>query len=221
MATTVGIVGKSGSGKSTSIQNMDPESTLIINADKKILPFRGFKTKFSVEKKNYWASSDIPAIKEMLHKVNTEKARFHIKAVVVDTVNAMMLDDEMKKIKTPGYDKWQDLAQSIYDLIVYANSMRDDLVVFFMFHQVEYRDDNTGVIERRILTNGRKLEKIQLETKLPIVLYSIVEGTGGNNQYFFETQSNCSTGKSPAGMFESFKIPNDLLSVLTAIKAYE
>ena len=90
-----------------------------------------------------------------------------------------------------------------------------------MFHQVEIRDENSGVIERRILTNGRMLEKIQLETKLPIVLFSVVEGSGGNNQYYFETQSNNSTGKSPSKMFDSFKINNNLQTVINAVRNYE
>jgi hypothetical protein len=218
MATTIGIVGKSGSGKSTSIEFCNPNETLLINSDKKALPFRGFKKKYNTESKNYYQGSDLKVIKGLLAKSNDING---IKTIIIDTVNGAMLDDEMNKSKVSGYDKWTDLAMLIYDLISYANTMRDDLIIFFMFHQVEIRDENTGVIERRILTNGRKLEKIQLETKLPIVLFSVVEGSGGNNQYYFETQSNNSTGKSPSGMFDSFKINNNLQTVIDAVKNYE
>lgn len=219
MATTIGIVGKSGSGKSTAIEFVNTAETLLINADKKALPFKQAKSKFNIELKNYYQGSDLKIIKGLLEKVNTQNLA--IKTVIIDTVNGAMLDDEMAKSKITGYDKWTDLAMQIYDLISFANTMRDDLIIFFMFHQVEIRDENTGVIERRILTNGRKLEKIQLETKLPIVLFSVVEGSGGANQYFFETQSNNSTGKSPAGMFETFKINNNLQTVIDAVKNYE
>jgi len=219
MATTIGIVGKSGSGKSTSGKALNPEETYWINCDKKSLPFKGWKSAYNAEKKNYYKGSDLAMISKILAGISDKRPE--IKVIIIDTVNAIMLDDEMSKIKQKGYDKWTDLVAGIYELIQLSNSLRDDLMIIMMFHQDEYRDDITGQVERRILTNGRKLEKIQLETKLPIVLYSVVEGTGGNNQYYFETQANNSTGKSPAGMFETFKIDNNLRAVIEAVKNYE
>jgi len=218
MSTTIGIVGRSGSGKSSSIENLDPKETYLINCDKKSLPFKGWKSKYNSENKNYWQESDIDKIRQLLPKFS--KAMPNIKTIIIDTVNAIMLDDEMAKSKQKGFDKWMDLAQSIYQLIVECNELPDYLNIVLMFHSVEERDDS-GYISKKILTNGRKLEKIQLETKLPIVLFTRVSGTGGNNTYQFETQSENSTGKSPKGMFSEFLIPNDLKIVIDAIKAYE
>lgn len=219
MATIVAIVGKSGSGKSRSIKNLDPATTYIINCDGKSLPFRGWRQKYGEEQKNYWKMSDIKAISESLPMFADR--RRDIQTVVIDTVNAIMLDDEMSKMKQKGYDKWADLAVGIYELIKICNGLRDDLIVVLMFHSADYRDENTGQIERRILTNGRKLEKIQLETKLPIVLYTRVEGKGDDAKFYFETKTCDSTGKSPEGMFESFLIENCLQKVVQAVRAYE
>ena len=66
-----------------------------------------------------------------------------------------------------------------------------------------------------------KLEKIKLESELPIVLFGGVErGTQGNNKFYFETQQNRSTGKSPLGMFADFSIPNSLSLVDSTIREY-
>ncbi len=218
MATTVGIVGKSGSGKSTAIKFLDPKKTLLINCDGKSLPFKGWKSAFNTENKNYWRESDLTKITAGITAYANNKA---YDCIVIDTVNAIMLDDEMAKSKQKGFDKWMDLAAGIYELIQVCNKQRDDLIIFLMFHSAEYRDDNTGLLERRILTNGRKLEKIQLETKLPIVLYTRVDGKGDDAKFYFETKTNDSTGKSPDGMFETFLIDNNLQIVIDAIKAYE
>jgi hypothetical protein len=148
-------------------------------------------------------------------------AKPSVQTIIIDTVNAIMLDDEMEKRKIKGFDKWMDLAGEIYELIQICNSLRDDLIVVLMFHSAETKDEFTGQVERRILTNGRKLEKIQLETKLPIVLYTMVEGKGDEAKFYFETKTNDSTGKSPAGMFDTFLIENNLQIVIDAIKKYE
>lgn len=218
MATTVGIVGRSGSGKSTAIKYCDPKTTYLFNCDKKSLPFKGWKTAYSAENKNYYKSSDL---KEIMRYLPLIAAKPSVQTIIIDTVNAIMLDDEMEKRKVKGFDKWMDLAGEIYELIQLCNGLRDDLIVVLMFHSAETKDEFSGQVERRILTNGRKLEKIQLETKLPIVLYTRVDGKGDDAKFYFETKTNDSTGKSPAGMFDNFLIENNLQIVIDAIKKYE
>jgi len=67
----------------------------------------------------------------------------------------------------------------------------------------------------------RKLEKIKLESKLPIVLFGGVERQSeGKNKYYFETQASRSTAKSPIGMFSEFTIPNSLNLVDTRIREF-
>ena len=51
MANLIMILGESGTGKSTSIENLDPKETFIIQVVNKPLPFRGYKTKYSLRNK--------------------------------------------------------------------------------------------------------------------------------------------------------------------------
>ena len=109
-----------------------------------------------------------------------------------------------------------DLAVSVYGIIDYALTMRDDITVIFVCHSQPVRDDS-GYMFTSIKTNGQKLSKIGLETKFPIVLYAkCIDG-----QYLFETQANFSTAKPPMGMFEEKTIPIDIGEVLKAVEAYE
>jgi hypothetical protein len=109
-----------------------------------------------------------------------------------------------------------DLAVSVYGIIDYALTMRNDLTVVFVCHSQTVRDDS-GFMFTSIKTNGQKLSKIGLETKFPIVLHAkCVDG-----QYLFETQANFSTAKSPMGLFNEKAIPNDIAAVIKAIEEYE
>jgi hypothetical protein len=210
MAKTILVIGESGSGKTTSMRNLDPKTTLYIDCDRKGLSWKGWKNAYNTANKNYVKSSDNETIRKYL--MGVEKAA-HIKTVVIDTLNGMMLDSEMERINEKGYDKWVDIASSVYGIIQMANLMRDDLVVIFIGHAETITDD-AGYTHTRMKTNGRKLEKIVLESKFSTVLLS----RGNNGQYIFETQARNSTAKTPMGCFESAEIENDITKVIKALE---
>lgn len=215
MSHVICIAGESGTGKTTSMRNLDPNTTLYIDCDKKGLSWKGWKQQFSGEKKNYLVT-DFPQVAlQALRKVNEQDSMKHIRVVVVDTLNGLMVADEMRRTKEKGYDKWQDLAQSIYDLVDYSLTMRDDVAVVFVAHTQTDHDDN-GYMFTRIKTSGRKLDKITLESKFSTVLISkCIDG-----RYVFETQANFSTAKSPMGAFSEKEIDNDITTVIEALKDY-
>ena len=208
-------MGESGSGKTTSLRNLDPSTTYIIDCDKKGLSWRGWKSQYSTAKHNYKVEDDQDEIKKMLAVLNNHKQFKHIKTVVIDTINGIMVADEYKRKDTKGYDKWADLAWAVYGIIDYALTMRDDLTVVFMAHAQTERDDS-GVMFTRIKTSGKKLDKIVLESKFTTVLNSKVV----NDEYVFETRSPTSTSKAPLGLFESTTIPNDMKAVIDALNEY-
>lgn len=215
MSKVICIMGESGSGKTTSMRNLDPKTTFYIDCDKKGLSWKGWKGTYNKEAQNY-LRTDFPSVAlSALQKINDTEKYKHIQVVVVDTINGLMVADEMRRTKEKGYDKWQDLAQSIYDLVDYALTMRDDVAIIFTAHTQTDHDEN-GYMFTRIKTSGRKLDKITLESKFATVL--LAKGVDG--RYVFETQAKFSTAKSPMGAFEDFEIENDIVKVLDALKDY-
>lgn len=53
MSKVICIMGESGSGKTTSMRNLDPKSTYYIDADKKGLSWKGWRKQYNKENKNY------------------------------------------------------------------------------------------------------------------------------------------------------------------------
>lgn len=213
MSKTIAIMGESGSGKTTSMRKLNPKETFYIDCDKKGLSWKNWRKQYNAENKNYFCSSDSKKIKNILNKINEEQKQ--IKVVVIDTLNGIMIDDEFARMKEKNYDKWADLAFSIYDIVVTANTLRDDLTIIFTAHSQTERDD-TGFYFTRIKTSGKKLDKIVIESKLTTVLLAkCVDG-----KYIFETKNNNSTVKAPMGAFEEDTIENDIVKVLEALKDY-
>lgn len=213
MSTVILIMGEPGQGKTTSMRNLNPETTVYFDCDKKGLPWRGWRKQYSKEKGNYFATSNAGAICNALESIDKEKPE--IKTIVIDTLNWIMIDEEFKRMKEKGYDKWQDLAFSVKVLISKAKQLRDDLTVIFVAH-TQTETDDSGMIFTRMKTSGKKLEKISVESMFNTVLLAkCVDG-----RYFFETQARNSTARSPKGAFETFEIENDIVEVIKVLEEF-
>ena len=213
MAKVICVAGESGSGKTTSLRNLNPKETYLIDADRKGLSWKGWKSQYNKDNKNYFQTSNISTIQNLLSSIDSKAT--HIKTVVIDTVNTIMVDDEVEKMKQKGYDKWVDMAQSIWELVSSVHLLRDDLTVIFMAHTQTDRDDS-GFMFTRIKTSGRKLDKICLESKFTTVLIAkVIDG-----RHIFETKARNSTAKTPMDAFEDFEIENDMAKVLEKLSEY-
>lgn len=213
MSKVICVMGESGSGKTTSCRNLDPKTTYYIDCDKKGLSWKGWRQQYNSENKNYKSTDDPDKIKLILKGISEKSPQ--IKTVVIDTINGIMVGDEMRRIKEKGYDKWVDLASCVWDLIDSAYSYREDLTVIFLAHTQTERDDS-GYSFTRIKTNGKKLDKIVLESKFTTVLLAkVLDG-----RYVFETRANNSTTKTPMGAFEDDTIDNDIMQVIAALQEF-
>ena len=204
------IIGTSGSGKTTSLEKLDPKQTFYIDADGKGLSWKGWRKQYNKENKNYFQCDAPEQIFSLMQTIDEKQKQ--IKFLVIDTLHGRMVADEMRRAKEKAYDKWMDLAQSVYNIVDYSNKMRDDLTVILIGHTQTSDDGFTCM-----LTNGRKLNKICLESKMTTVLLSRINDNG---EYVFETRAKNSTAKTPRGAFDVDEIPNDITLVIDALKDY-
>jgi len=218
MSKVIGNMGESGSGKTTGLRNLPPKTTFYCDCDKKGLNWKGWKKQYNTENKNYIATDSFSTVSQMMDKVNTEDQFKHIKYFVIDTLNGLMVAEEMRILAMQSGDKrsaWSDLAQNGWAIINKALTLRENLTVIILCHSETISDDN-GIIRTRIKTNGRKLEKLVLESKMTTVIWSVRQ----DGKYKYILSADGSTCKVPLGAFEQSEIDNDIMLVIKALEEY-
>ena len=218
MSKVIGVMGESGSGKTTAMRNLPPKETFYIDCDKKGLNWKGWRKQYSVDNKNYFATDSFSTCKTLMDKVDKSENFRNIKYLVIDTINGMMVAEEMRILAMQGGDKrsaWTDLASNGWDIINKALTLRDDLTVIILCHSETISDDN-GIVKTRIKTNGRKLEKLVLESKMTTVVWSVRQDC----KYKFILSADGSTCKVPLGAFQTDECENDIMIVIKALEDY-
>lgn len=220
MSEIIAIVGQTGTGKSTSIETLNPKETLIIGIISKPLPFKGWKKNYNEEAKNYLVSHEAEKIVKTLKYV--DQSRPEIKQVIIDDFQYIMSTEFMNRAHEQGWQKFTDIGKHVWDVINTAKSLREDLKVIFLTHD-EFILENYEP-KRKIKTIGKLLDdKVTLEGLFTVVLFTDVSKNKEANvlDYRFITQNDgTTTCKSPKGMFEELTIPNDLSMVLSKINEY-
>lgn len=224
---SIAIVGKSGTGKSTSygnfpelgIEGLDPKETAIFNIANKDLPFRGWKKLYKgniKEDGNYLETSNADIIAKATTFVSQN--RKDLKNIVIDDSQFIMAFEFMRRAKETGYGKFADLGVNMGKIIEAARNTRSDLKVYFLWHPEQ--DKETGY---KMKTVGVMVDAyLTLEGLFTVVLYSkVAKGDDNKMKYQFVTNYDGEfPAKSPVGMFKDLYIPNDLGFVSKTIDAY-
>lgn len=201
------VLGQSGTGKTTSLRNMDPSQTLLIQVISKPLPFRSKDWRL-VDKTggNIIVVSKSDLICQTMRKTTRP-------VIVVDDLQYLLATEFMERAHEKGYDKFTDMARHYYDVLTAAMTLAPDKRVYLLSHT-----DTSESGQVKAKTIGKLLdEKITVEGLVTIVLRTHVI----NGQYVFSTRNNGSdTVKTPMGLFENEHIDNDLAEVDRAISAY-
>lgn len=216
----IGIVGATGTGKSTSIKHLNSKETYIINVAKKELPFKGSEKLYNNELKNYKEIDDANEITRLLKNIS-EKAP-HIKNIIIEDSNYIMGFAIVSKATEVGYTKFSIMARDIVELFREARKLRDDLKVFYFTHP-ETIEDGGEIIGYKIKTAGKLIDnQIVLEGLFTVCLYTNVEDNkdGSVTYSLLTNRYRKYPAKSPDGMFADTKIPNNLQTVVDTIDKY-
>jgi hypothetical protein len=199
MGIPVLICGESGSGKSASLRNFEPEDVSIFNVAAKPLPFK--------KKLPKMATCDYRQITDSI-------ARSGKKAFVIDDSQYLLCFEAFAKAKETGFGKFTDMALHFYNLVQFViRQTPPDVIVYFLHHTE--MDSNTGKVKAKTL--GKMLDnQLTLEGLFAIVLYCV---TDGKNHNFITQSDGFTTAKSPMEMFPEI-IDNDLKAVDVAIREY-
>lgn len=202
MGQLVFIIGRPGTGKSYSMRNFPKDKLAVINVQGKILPFKGSG---EIEMTATDRSENIVKALDIYSK--------KFKSIVVDDFQYTMANEFMRRSAEKGYDKFTEIGRHAWDIATKVTDLPADVIVYIMCHTDKDDEGN-----EKIKTIGKLLdEKICLEGMSTIVLKTNVT----DGVYTFLTQNNGKdTVKSPAGMFPTYAIDNDLYYVDQKIRNF-
>lgn len=204
MGLGVLVIGKSGSGKSTSLRNFKKDEVGIINVISKPLPFKN--DLITIDTDNY---ADIKKI------LKDAKA----KSIVIDDAGYLITNQFMRKHSNAGggnavYNLYNELADNFWNLITneIKNAPQDRITYLFM------HEDKNEYGDIKPKTIGKLLDdKVNVEGLFSIVLRA---KKIDKNYYFFTQSTEGDVAKSPIGMFNDLYIENDLKFVDDKIREY-
>lgn len=195
MGIPVLILGRSGSGKSRGIKNLDCG---VIKVIEKELPFKNnFKT---------LTTSDYGKIVQALMQAKKN-------SIVIDDAGYLLTLETMGRRKETGYGKFTDMAHNYYDLIQYIiYQVPANKIVYIVMHEEE--NEMTGEVKPK--TTGKMLnDVICIEGLVTIALRCYRNDLG---KHCFVT--NGKGAKTPEDMFTSEEIDNDLKMVDDTIREF-
>lgn len=201
MGLPVLVIGRSGSGKSTSLRNC--QGFGVFNVIGKPLPFKNAPQTI--------VTDDYRVIEDGLQKCRA-------KSIVIDDAGYLMTNQFMRGHANTGsgngiFSFYNSIGDCFWHLIETAKSLPDEKIVYIFMHT-----DTNDFGEVKPKTIGKMLdEKVCIEGMFTIVLHSMYD----NGKYVFCTHTNGKDiAKSPMGMFEKDEIDNDLKLVDDTIRNY-
>ena len=205
MGEPVLIYGKSGSGKSRSLKNFAEDEILLVNVERKSLPFRK-KFKYIARSDNY------KTILEQLQKMP-------MKTAVIDDAGYLLTNMFMRghsagRTGRQVFDLYNEIGDSFWYMVHFIKEkLPDDVIVYILMH--EESNDNGEV---KLKTIGKMLESTVCIEGMVTVCLRCVSDSG--RHYFRTVTDGTDITKSPEEMFEHEEIDNDLKAVDTAIRKY-
>ena len=218
MGTPVLILGDSGAGKSYSLRNFTPDEVILLQCIPKMLPFRATGWKLngkempdgSVQRGNIIRFDAWDAVLDSINRMVLSKTR---RVLVIDDFQVVMQHENMMRAYQTGYQKFTEMADHVWQIIMAATRLPDDFRVYFLAHT----EESDGQI--RMKTTGKMLnEKLTPEGYFSIVLRTIKKD--GKHVFLIKGDDN-DTAKAPPDLFPGLtEMDNDLKAVDVAITEF-
>jgi hypothetical protein len=224
MSELIGVVGESGTGKSTACRTLDPKETAVVNCVGKPLPFKGWKknyTKFEGKTGNYFSSDKTADILKFMKAVSDNRPE--IKNLVIDDWQYTMSNEFMRRSSEKGFEKFTEIGKNAWSTLNAGKALREDLKVMVLTHSDVVPGEFGSKPTIKIKTIGKLLDdKINPAGLFTVLLFTDVNTKdNGEVEYRFVTNNDGTyPAKSPMGMFEDKYIPNDLGKVVEIMDEY-
>lgn len=229
------ILAPSGIGKSSSLRNLDPKTTGIINCDKKELPLKGWRANYKTVRnetkavdfsKSNYVETNSPA--NVLRTLEEWANNPNIKTIVIDTITHMITQDYMTNTIGKDFKSYQKMGLNFYNIIQFITNCEKDLIV--MGH-LERKVNDMGDVVYDMKTHGKMITDLVPTSYFTTVLIGEKNKRkdGEGFDYVFRTQSmGEDPAKSPAYFVDNKVVTaldqyetNDVQQILNKLKRFE
>ncbi len=182
------VLGKTGTGKSTSLRKFKAKDGIgYVTATGKPLPFKN-------DIPQYHAKS----YSELMGVIKQAEAP----VVIIDDFNYLMTREEFSKVNIKGYEKFTEMAQNV-EMVVNAITNKEGDQRFYILAHSENNDSG----ELRLKTTGKMVSDKLVPEGLTnqVIETAVIDG-----EFVFKVKTDGSGIKTPMGMFNTDTIGNDL-----------
>ena len=207
------IVGPSGSGKSSSLRNLPPKKTAILNTERRPLPFRKFMQFKNINIFKY------KELKSKLKLLAGEDGKAYDYVVIDSMTSLLEIINKYAETVFSGYNIWSEYNSMVYDVLQEIKDLPQQVIATGI---PEYLELELGEQKAFLKTKGKSW-KYSLEKEFSIVLHThLIDDDEGNITAFqFDTKpSKYTSAKTPDGMLPERFIDNDILLVDVAKNEY-
>lgn len=219
------ILGRSGSGKSAGMRNLDPAKTGVINADLEPFPFKmdGYQMVMDGDKPDLLKSNYVETVRPN-SAVATLKAwdeRDDLDTIVLDTFTHLLTNYYVNFCLGQPYSGYKELGTAFFSIMEQVNRMQKNVIVFGHIN-TQFNDAGDLVVEMK--SHGKMIKEFEPESYFNILLYSeVIKDEKGIKRVFRTQPKNPSESvKSPAmfnedgsvtPLFDEY-IDNDISAVI-------
>jgi len=226
------ILGRSGSGKTAGLRNLNPETTGIINADKQELLFHQEKyqtvfdaaNKPDLEKSNY-VETGKPASVITTLKIWNE--REDLDTVVLDTITHLITEYYITEALGKEYGGYKELGTSFWNILNFVRSMKKNVIIF---GHINTKFNDEGMKEITLKSHGKMIDAFESESYFNVLLMAEVVKKDGSLAWIFRTKPKevVEKLKSPVRFLEDGTIeraleddePNDVALILQKLNTF-
>lgn len=198
MAQLTFVLGKTGTGKSTSLREFTSKDGIgYITATGKPLPFKNDIPQYHA--KNY---------NDLLAAIKQSKAP----VMVLDDFNYYMSFEEFSQANNKGYEKFTQMAVNVVNVIDTITKKEGDQRFYILAHS-----ENNDSGDLRLKTTGKMVSDKFVPEGLA---NQVVESSVLDGEFVFKVKTDGTGIKTPMGMFDEPTIPNDLKVLDKAISEF-
>jgi hypothetical protein len=225
------VLGRSGSGKSASMRNLDAATTGIINCDKQelIFPSKGYHFDLTPEGAPDLATSNYVETSKpssVLATLRAWETREDLDTIVLDTITHLITAYYITEALGKEFGGYKELGTSFWNIIDFIRIMKKNVVVF---GHIDNKFNDMGEKEVTLKAHGNMIDKFETESYFNTLLMAEVRKVEGEIRWDFKTQPDAVVEKIKSPVrFEGDTVvrclekyePNDLNAIFNKLNKF-